>query len=212
VADVADSKSVRAMFDSLSRIDILVNCAGIAESAEGWAEVNRTADARLAELERTGTIETHWDVTMQLDDDSWRRMLAVHLDGTFFCTREALRKMSPENRGVIVNVSSTAALTGLPDAPHYSAAKAGILGFTRAVARDVASRGIRVNAVAPGFTETPMTASISRRSRRKSLSSIPLGRWAEPGEIAAVVLFLASDDSSYITGQCLSPNGGSVSS
>jgi 3-oxoacyl-[acyl-carrier protein] reductase len=212
VADVSDSASVTAMFDRLDGIDVLVNCAGIAENAERWAELNAIAEARLSELEASGAVATHWDVTMRLDDEPWRRMLAVHLDGTFYCTREALRKMYRRNEGVIVNVSSTAALAGLPDAPHYSAAKAGILGFTRAVARDVASRGIRVNAVAPGFTETPMTERISPRIREASLASIPLGRWALAQEIAAAVLFLASDDASYVTGQCLSPNGGSVSS
>jgi NAD(P)-dependent dehydrogenase (short-subunit alcohol dehydrogenase family) len=135
-------------------------------------------------------------------------MLAVHVDGTFFCTREALRLMSPKNRGVIVNISSVAALTGLEVVPHYSAAKGAILAFTRAVARDVASRGIRVNAICPGYIDTPMTAPISPLLKAVSLSRTPLGRFGEPEDIARTALFLASDDSAFFTGQWLSPNGG----
>jgi 3-oxoacyl-[acyl-carrier protein] reductase len=112
--------------------------------------------------------------------------------------------------GAIINLSSTAALTGLPDAPHYSAAKAGVIGFSRAVAREVGSRNIRVNVLCPGFVETPMTEFISPAIKRASMGSIPLGRWAEPTEIAAAAVFLASDESSYMTGQVLSPNGGLV--
>jgi 3-oxoacyl-[acyl-carrier protein] reductase len=118
--------------------------------------------------------------------------------------------MNRQMSGNIINFSSTAALTGLPDAPHYSAAKAGVIGFSRAVAREVGSRQIRVNIICPGFVETPMTELISPRIRATSLGSIPLGRWAEPEEIAAAAAFLASDDSSYMTGQILSPNGGLV--
>ena len=205
VADVSNSSEVAKMFDALPLIDVLVNSAGFAEPEERWTELNRIAEARLDAPE-----SVHWDVTLAMDDATWRRMLDVHLSGTFYCTREALKRMSPRERGAIVNLSSTAALTGLAAAPHYAAAKAGVLGFTRSVAREVASRGIRVNAVAPGYTETPMTAPISDRVRRDLEAAIPLGRWAEPREIAAVVLFLASEDASYVTGQCLSPNGGLV--
>lgn len=208
-ADVSRSREVAAMFGRLPNLDILVNNAGIAEPDERWEELNRRAEARLEELEHTGRPETHWDVTTEMDDETWRRMMAVHLDGTFFCTREALKRMTPKGRGVIINLSSTGALAGLADARHYAAAKAGVLGFTRSVALEVAASGIRVNAIAPGFTETPMTSRISDRVRLARTASIPMGRWASPSEIAAVALFLASDDSSYLTGQCLSPNGGS---
>jgi len=135
-------------------------------------------------------------------------MIGVHLNGTFFCTREALRLMSRENRGVIINLSSVAALMGLETVPHYSAAKGGILAFTRAVAREVASRNIRVNAICPGFIDTPMTERISDLMRTAVVSRTPLGRWGTPDEIAATALFLASDEASFITGQWISPNGG----
>jgi len=135
-------------------------------------------------------------------------MLAVHLDGTFFCTREALKLMSRKNRGAIINLSSVAALMGLEVAPHYSAAKGAILAFTRAVARDAASRGIRVNAICPGYIDTPMTEPMSPLIKKSVTARTPLGRTGTPNEVAATALFLASDDSSFYTGQWLSPNGG----
>jgi NAD(P)-dependent dehydrogenase (short-subunit alcohol dehydrogenase family) len=154
------------------------------------------------------SVQTHWDITQQMTDETWHRMIGIHLNGTFFCTREALRLMSRQNRGVIINMSSVAALMGLESVPHYSAAKGGILSFTRAVAREVGSRGIRVNAICPGFIDTPMTAGMSPLMRMAVVSRTPLGRWAEPREVATVALFLASDDSGFVTGQWLSPNGG----
>ncbi len=210
--DVSDSGQVRALFETIAKefgkLDILVNCAGIAEPPERWHELNRIAEAQMSERTETGRVSSHWDVTLQMDDDTWHRMIRVHLDGTFYCTRSALELMSRQMSGNIINLSSTAALTGLPDAPHYSAAKAGVIGFSRAVAREVGSRNIRVNVICPGFVETPLTELISSQVRSASLGGIPLGRWAEPTEIANTVLFLASDESSYVTGQILSPNGG----
>jgi len=143
-----------------------------------------------------------------MTDEAWHRMIGVHLNGTFFCTREALKLMSRRNRGVIINMSSVAALMGLDATPHYSAAKGGILAFTRALAREVSSRGIRVNAICPGYIDTPMTAPISPLMQRVILSRTPMGRMGKPAEIASTALFLASDDGSYFTGQWLSPNGG----
>jgi len=212
-ADVADSAQVKAMFATIERelgtLDILVNNAGIAFGpGDDRAEVNRKSEALIMELLSGQGGQTHLDVTQNLSDESWRRMLAVHLDGTFYCTREALRLMSKKNRGAIVNLSSVAALTGLEVVPHYSAAKGAILAFTRAVARDVASRGIRVNAICPGYIDTPMTERMSPLIRTAVIARTPLRRTGEPHEVAATALFLVSDDSSFFTGQWLSPNGG----
>ena len=212
-ADVADSAQVKAIFATVERevggLDILVNNAGIAFGpGDDRAEVNRKSEALVMELLSGQGGQTHLDVTQNLSDESWRRMLAVHVDGTFFCTREALRLMSKKNRGAIVNLSSVAALTGLEVVPHYSAAKGAILAFTRAVARDVASRGIRVNAICPGYIDTPMTERMSPLIRTAVLARTPLHRVGEAHEVAATALFLVSDDSSFFTGQWLSPNGG----
>ena len=212
-ADVADSAQVRAMFATIERelgaLDILVNNAGIAVGpGDDRAGISRKSEARIMEMVSGQGAQTHLDVTQNLSDESWRRMLAVHIDGTFFCTREALRLMSRQNRGAIINLSSVAALAGLESVPHYSAAKGGILGFTRAVAREVASRGIRVNAICPGYIDTPMTQPMSPLMRAAARSRTPLGRSGEPREVAATALFLASDDGSFFTGQWLSPNGG----
>ena len=212
-ADVSDSAQVKAMFATIERevggLDILVNNAGIAFGpGDDRAEVNRKSEALIMELLSGRGGQTHLDVTQNLSDESWRRMLAVHVDGTFYCTREALKLMSRKNRGAIVNLSSVAALTGLEVVPHYSAAKGAILAFTRAVARDVASRGIRVNAICPGYIDTPMTERMSPLIRTAVIARTPLRRTGEPHEVAATALFLASDDSSFFTGQWLSPNGG----
>jgi 3-oxoacyl-[acyl-carrier protein] reductase len=214
-ADVADSGQVKAMFDEVERefgsLDVLVNNAGIGSAGTSAADRDRLrerSDTRIMELVSGQGIQTHWDITQTMTDETWHRMIAVHLNGTFFCTREALRLMSRRDQGVIINLSSVAGLMGLENVPHYSAAKAGILGFTRAVAREVGSRKIRVNAICPGFIDTPMTQPMSDLMRKAVIGRTPLGRYAEPGEVAQTALFLASDDSSFFTGQWLSPNGG----
>ena len=212
-ADVSDSPQVNAMFAEIERefgtLDILVNNAGIAETAPGQAEMLREkTEAWIGEMLSGQGIQTHWDITQSLSDAAWHRMIGVHLNGTFFCTRAALRLMSRRNRGVIINMSSVAALGGIELASHYGAAKGGILSFTRSVAREVASRNIRVNAICPGFIDTPMTQSMSPLMKTVVVSRTPLGRTAEPREVATTALFLASDDSSFFTGQWLSPNGG----
>ena len=211
-ADVSDSSQVKAMFaeieERFNALDILVNNAGIAVSARRWREINKRAEARLEEMSNRTGVSTHLDVTQDLSDEEWHRMIAVHLNGTFFCTREALKLMSRKNSGVIINMSSVAALRGLDASPDYSAAKGGILSFTRAVAQDVASRNIRVNAICPGYIETPFNDPISPKLKTNFVRQTPLGRTAEAQEVATAALFLASDDSSFFTGQWLSPNGG----
>jgi 3-oxoacyl-[acyl-carrier protein] reductase len=211
-ADVSDSAAVRGMFAEVAQrfggLDILVNNAGIGETGNRNDEVNRKGEAQLQELMMGGKIQSHWDITATLSDEEWQQMIGVHLNGTFFCTREALKMMSSKNRGSIINISSVAGLHGIPIAAHYGAAKAGILGFTRSVAQEMGSRNIRVNAICPGWVETPMTQKFSPFLKMALTARVPLLRWGQPEEIAATALFLACDDSSYFTGQWLSPNGG----
>jgi 3-oxoacyl-[acyl-carrier protein] reductase len=137
-------------------------------------------------------------------------MVRTHLYSTFYCTREALKVMIPRRTGRIINLGSIAATTGLPFASHYCAAKGGIVSFTKSLAREVVGHGILVNCIAPGFIETPMTAPIPPEVRQQVIAITPIGRFGEPREIAATALFLACEDSSFMVGQVLSPNGGYV--
>jgi 3-oxoacyl-[acyl-carrier protein] reductase len=172
-ADVSDSGQVRTMFDEIERalggrLDILVNNAGIAGSDADRERLRTMVETRVAET-MAGEIQTHWDVTMNMTDEAWHRMIAVHLDGTFFCTREALKLMSRVNRGTIINLSSVAALSGSRTVPHYSAAKGGILSFTRRRrTRGGIARHPRSTRSAPGYIETPMTAGISPLMQKRS--------------------------------------------
>lgn len=193
VADVSSSAAVKKMFTdflaAFGTIDVLVNNAGI----------GRTRDTT-GEVELLGTVD--------LTDDDWRRMLASHLDATFYCTREALKVMIAKRSGHIINQGSIAGTAGLPFVSNYCAAKAGIIGFTKSVALEVAKHGVVVNAIAPGFIETPMTAMMSAEARAWVTSNTPLGRLGEPSDIAAAALYLASDEAKFMIGQVISPNGG----
>jgi NAD(P)-dependent dehydrogenase (short-subunit alcohol dehydrogenase family) len=140
-------------------------------------------------------------------------MLAVHLSGTFFCTREALGLMAPRGSGRIINMASIGGTTGIPGAAHYSAAKGGIIAFTKAVAREVGHQGILVNAIAPGYIDTPLLDVLGEeRAAQTALIALQtvVGRLGEAREVAATALFLAGPGASYFTGQVLSPNGGLV--
>ncbi|MPY91945.1 MAG: SDR family oxidoreductase [Acidimicrobiia bacterium] len=211
--DVSDSAAVRRGFaevaERFGRLDILVNNAGIAPrySDEERAERDALLLQHVTELQGGGEVTTFLDTTVSLPDEDWREMLAVHLDGTFFCTREALKIMGPRRSGAIVNMGSIMGTSGGSGAPAYCAAKAGIMGFSRAVALEVVGRGIRVNAIAPGFIDTPMTAPIGA-ARPLLLAQTPMARFGEPDDIAWAAVYLASDEAKFVTGQVLSPNGG----
>ena len=192
VADVSSSAAVKKMFAdfiaAFGTIDILINNAGIGRTRES-SEV----------------VPTH-----EKSDEDWHKMLATHLDSTFFCTREALKVMIPKHSGRIVNLGSIAGTTGLAFASDYCAAKGGIISFTKSVAREVVALGILVNCIAPGFIETPMTAPIEGEMRKQIEAITPIGRFGEPSDIAAAALYLASEDSKFMVGQVISPNGGYV--
>jgi NAD(P)-dependent dehydrogenase (short-subunit alcohol dehydrogenase family) len=183
--DVSRSDSVAALFSRLDGLgwqpDILVNNAG-----------NAAPDT-----------PTH-----QVSDEAWDAIVHVHLNGTFYGTREALRRMLPRGRGVIINFGSVVGLRGLPGGAAYTAAKGAIASLTKGVAREVAKDGIRVNCIAPGWIETSMLDNLAAGARERLAQSIPMGRLGTPDEIAAVAVFLASDEARYVTGQIISPNGG----
>jgi len=210
--DVSDSAAVDAVFSQiaaeLGAVDLLVNNAG----AVGIEHVRRVTPllARQREEAATTGVRTPLDALVRLTDEEWRRMFAIHVDGTFFCTRAAVRSMAPRGSGAIVNMSSVCGLEGCSGHPHYSAAKGAILGFTKAAAKELIVQGIRVNAVAPGHVDTSTLKGEINEQRAAIARSTPAGRLATPDEVAATVAFLASDDAGYYVGAVLSPNGGLV--
>lgn len=182
--NVADPASVRSAFaavdERFGRVDVVINSAGI------------------------GSVDAFLDTP----DDNWTRVIGVNLTGSFLCCREGARLMQKCGaKGSIINVSSTAAMSG--EGPsHYCASKAGVMGLTRSIARELAPVGIRVNTIVPGPTNTPMMAGIPEEWMQAMIKAIPLGRMCEPEEIARVAAFLASDDAGFITGQNIAVNGG----
>ena len=173
--------------------------------------------ALLAELEQASEMPTilvnNAAITrdmllLRMKDEDWRHVLETNLTAVFRLSKAVLRRMMRERRGRIINITSVVALTGNPGQANYSAAKAGMLGFTKSLAREIASRGITVNAVAPGFIDTDMTRSMSEEQRATIAAQIPLARLGTAEDVAAAVLFLASPQAGYITGETLHVNGG----
>ena len=216
--DVSNSKNVEETFSKINsdfnQLDILVNNAGI----NGFENRQSLLDERIKvnnlqskEFSETGKIKSHFDVTVNLNDEDWHKMIGIHLNGSFFCTREALKIMNNQESGSIINMGSVLGTTGGPSSPHYSAAKAGILGFTRATARELASRNIRVNAIAPGYIDTEMTTHLGD-VKKIVMSATPMKKFGVAEDIAWAAVYLASDESKFVTGQTISPNGGFVMS
>ena len=185
-ADISQKADVETLIEKtisqFSQIDVLVNNAGI------------TRDMLL----------------MRLKDEDWDAVLQTNLTGTMYCTRAVLRPMIRQKSGRIINISSVVGLTGNAGQANYAAAKAGIIGFTKAIAKEVGARGITVNAIAPGFITTDMTAQIPEQSQQQLLELIPLRAFGHPEDVADAVCFLASDAARYITGQTLQVDGGMV--
>ncbi len=183
-ADVTRASEVEQMIgacvERFGQVDILVNNAGI----------------------------TRDNLLLRMKDEEWDAVLSTNLKGVFHCTRAVLRPMIKQRSGRIINLTSVVAVMGNLGQANYVAAKAGIIGLTKATAREVASRGITVNAVAPGFIETDMTHALGPELQEQMRSQIPLGRFGRPEDVAELVAFLASDRAAYITGQVIHLNGG----
>ncbi len=212
--DVTDSAAVTQVFAMIGarhgRLDVLVNNAGISGVEGRPDEVERQAQiltTQVGDAMAGRPPSVHLEVTVATTDAEWHRVLAVHLDGTFFCTREAVRIMGPQGSGAIVNLGSIMGTSGGAGAPAYCAAKGGVLGLTRSHARELVSHGIRVNAIAPGWIETAMTDALGPMLPAIALQT-PMGRLGDADDIAWAAVYLASDEAKFVTGQVLSPNGG----
>jgi 3-oxoacyl-[acyl-carrier protein] reductase len=200
----------RHLDEAFGGIDVLVNNAGIVHTdPEYLAHVNQLQGIQLTELMTEGRITTHARTTELISDEMFDRMMRIHMYGTFHCTREALPRMRASGRGGrIINMGSIMGTASLGGAPDYCAAKGAILAFTRATAREAASYGVLVNAIAPGFVETPLLVNFADANKQLIAAQTPLGRLGTPAEIASVALFLAGPGASFMTGQTVSPNGG----
>jgi 3-oxoacyl-[acyl-carrier protein] reductase len=209
-ADVSDSASVEEALTKvetdLGPLAIMVNNAG-ALAMDHVARVTPLVEQQQAE-QAVGPVQTPLDALVRLTDEEWRFVLSVHLDGTFHGTRAAVRRMAPRHAGAIINMASVCGIEGCTGHPHYSAAKAGVLGFTRATAKEVIVQGIRVNAVAPGFIDSSRNRPAVGAAREVNVVRTPAGRLGTPEEVAATVAFLASDDAAFFIGATVSPNGG----
>jgi 3-oxoacyl-[acyl-carrier protein] reductase len=179
-ADVSDPESAKGLVDAVDSLDLLVNNAGL------------TRDGLLA----------------RMPDDDWRTVIDTNLGGVFHTCRAAARGMMRRRSGSIVNISSIVGLHGNPGQTNYSAAKAGIIGFTKALARELGARGVRANVVAPGYIDTRLTHVIADDMKETMLTSTPLGRFGTPEDVAGAVRFLCSDEASFITGEVLLVDGG----
>lgn len=184
--DLRDRSAVDALAvqaeETMGQVDILVNNAGI----------------------------THDNLFMRMKDEEWDDVIAVNLTSVFTLTRGVLRGMMRRRYGRIVNISSISAIIGNPGQPNYSASKAGIIGLTKSLAREVAARGITANCIAPGFIETAMTAALNEKQTEAIAAAIPTGIFGTPDDIASSALYLASEEARYVTGQTIHVNGGMV--
>ncbi len=183
-ADVASQQDVKNFFNTIveesGRVDVLVNNAGI------------TKDGLL----------------VRMKEQDWDRVLGINLKGAFNCIQAVAKTMMKQRSGRIINITSVVGVMGNAGQANYTASKAGLIGLTKTAARELAPRGITVNAIAPGFIETSMTINLSEKARQTLLAQVPLGRMGRPEDVAQIVRFLASDEASYVTGQVIHVNGG----
>lgn len=208
VAEAADrAELIRRTEAELGTIDILVNNAGIAPPTD-TDRVQQAIANQMARMEGRIDDLVPPNSTVELSDEDWDRMIKVHLYGTFYGTRAALRHMTPARSGAVVNVSSVLGLRPMAGAMHYATAKAGIIALTKSVGQEVAPYGIRVNAVCPGWIDTPLLGAMDPMMMAGIVMQIPKGRMGRPDELAELVRFLCGPESSYCNGDVFAASGG----
>jgi len=208
VSDIADAEPVAEEIRAMKRQSLAIP-ANVSLSSD----VNTLVDAVISNYGRVDILVNNAGIArdqllLRMSDEDWDAVLNVNLKSVFLCTRAVLRHMIKQRWGRIINISSIVGIVGNPGQANYAAAKAGIIGFTKTMAREVGSRGITVNALAPGFIETQMTQQLGEEQRQELMRRIPLGSLGSPRDVAEAVAFLASEEAKYITGQVLGVDGG----
>ena len=207
-SDIADAEAVAEAVRETGRKGVAFQCdVTVKEQVEALLDYAYTEFDKLDILVNNAGL-TRDGLLLRMSEDNWDAVLDANLKGTFLCTQAAAKRMIKARTGRIINITSIMGQIGNPGQANYSASKAGIIGFTRTVARELGSRGVTVNAVAPGFIETQMTDTLPAELKDKTLEKIPLGRLGSVEDVGAVVAFLASDEAGYITGQTLTVDGG----
>ena len=211
INDVGDSEPAEGVAEEIRKMgrESLVVLADVSQSTEVASLVSNT-------VEKYGKIDilvnnagiTRDQLIVRMSDDEWDKVLGINLKGVFVCSKAVLRPMMKQRWGRIISISSIVGLIGNPGQANYASAKAGIIGLTRTIAKEVASRGITANAIAPGFIDTPMTQQLPEERKQELMNQVPLGFLGTPRDVAEVVAFLASEEARYITGQVVTVDGG----